>query len=575
MLRTLRIQNYALIDDLTIEWAPGLNVLTGETGAGKSIILGALSLLLGEKADPDSIRTGRDSAQVSALFDSTRSTWEAVAELALEGEDDKELSIRRKVARAGKGSVLVNDHPTTTATLKRLGDSLVDLHGQHEHQSLLRRELHLLVLDDFAKLTAVSHKLAESFQEYRRLETELNDLRSELAARRNRRDLTLAQHQELKEANLVPDEIEALNTEQKLLATSEQRLRLAGEICAALSESDGSVLESLAVCLRRLESLAELDPKFANRQADLKHATSLLDELWRALTSYRESSDFSPGRLEEINERLFLLQKLIRKYCSAAAGIDSHAVNELIELRDKLGAELSSLEIDETRTNELEQQLQARHQDLTKQALKLSQARLKAKERFETKLNREFLELGMPKARIEVRIALEEQANGLFEKAGRRYRLDARGIDDVEFLFSANPGEDLKPLRKIASGGELSRIMLALKSVLSDSDPVPVLVFDEIDVGISGRIADAVGRKLAGLAKEKQVVCITHLPQIARFAAAHFRVSKEAKTGRTLTGIRRLNDQDRVEELARLLAGKEVTGTARAHAEELLKNNER
>jgi DNA repair protein RecN (Recombination protein N) len=575
MLRTLRIQNYALIDDLTIEWSAGLNVLTGETGAGKSIILGALSLLLGEKADPDAIRTGKDSAAVSAVFDTTRATWEAVAELALEGDDEKQLAIRRKVAREGKGNVLVNDHATTAAVLKRLGDSLVDLHGQHEHQSLLRRELHLLVLDDFARLAPLRSELAEAYGKYRRLEAELKDLRTELLARRNRRDLTETQYRELKDANLDPAELEALQTEQQLLGSKEQRHTLAAEISAALSENEGSVLESLAACQRRLDALAELDPKLASRQADLKQAASLLDELWRTLVGYQEASDLAPGRMEEINERLFLLQKLIRRHCPADAGIDAAAVRELAALRDRLATELSSLEVDETRTGELEQQLEALRKDLVRQARKLSQARLKAKAQFEPRLNREFLALGMPKARIEVGIELLEQADGLFEDQGRCYRLDAQGIDDIEFLFSANPGEELKPLRKVASGGELSRIMLALKSVLSDTDPVPVLVFDEIDTGISGRIAEAVGEKLARLAKEKQVICITHLPQIARFASAHFEVSKETRAGRTQTRIARLSEPERVEELARLLAGKEVTATARAHAAELLKANSR
>jgi DNA repair protein RecN (Recombination protein N) len=570
MLRSLRVQNYALIDDLTIEWSPGLNVLTGETGAGKSIILGALSLVLGEKADPDSIRTGRDSASVEAVFDPTRATWEAVTELALEGDDDQQLAIRRKVAHEGKGGIYVNDHSATGATLKRLGDSLVDLHGQHEHQSLLRRELHLGVLDDFAKLTSTAGKQAESFAEYRRTEDELNGLLAELAGKRNRRDLTLAQQQELQQANLTADEIDALNLEQQLLGSSEQRHTLAHEISDVLSESEGSVLELLAGCARRLETLAELDPKLAPRNADLKQAMSVLDELWRALASYQESTEFSPGRLEEVNERLFSLQKLIRKHCAPSAGIDSVAIQELIALREQLTRELDSLELDETRIQELRKSLKTLHKNLVKEAEKLSQARLKAKERFEQKLNKEFLELGMPRARIEAQIARVEQPDGLYEDNGTRFRLDARGIDDVEFLFSANPGEDLKPLRKIASGGELSRIMLALKSVLSDSDPVPVLVFDEIDTGISGRIAEAVGNKLSRLARDKQVICITHLPQIARFASAHFRVSKETKAGRTQTRIARLDDTERIEELASLLAGKEITATARAHARELL-----
>jgi DNA repair protein RecN (Recombination protein N) len=583
MLKSLRIRNYALIDDLAVDFEPGLNVLTGETGAGKSIIIGAFSLLLGEKADADVIRAGRDSAVVEGEFElpaagSTAQTagrtvlTAILTELALDQPQDETVVIRRKVAGNGKSTALVNDHPVSNATLKRLGDVLVDLHGQHEHQSLLNRDLHLRVLDDFAGLISDQERVAELWFGCRAQQQELAARQEELQAKRARRDLTEFQFKELVAARLAPDEIAALSDERVLVESAEKRLTLVRELLAVLAEEEGAVQEQLSGAERRLEALAGLDERLATANADLKQAVAILDELWRNLVKYRDTVETTPGRLDEINERLFALERLVRKVHPQAGAIEKSAIEDLIGRRDQLGQELASLEVDETKIPVLEQELAQTRTKLTKAARELSRSRKQAATKLEAKLSREFAGLGLARAKLLVQIERREETDGLLAEGGKHYRVSESGADEVEFLFSANPGEEPRPLRKIASGGELSRIMLALKSVLAAGAQVPVMVFDEIDVGIGGRIADAVGRKLSRIADGRQVICITHLPQIARFAASHFLVSKSVQSERTVTRLSRLDPGARIEEIARMLAGAEITSAARTHAREMLNN---
>ena len=609
MLKSLRIQDYALIDDLTVDFAPGLNVLTGETGTGKSIIIGALSLLLGERTDSDMIRTDRESAVIEGVFTVNPKSeiqnpkcpvQRLLSDLALEAAADDQLVIRRKVTRQGKSTCLVNDNTVSAASLKRIGDFLVDLHGQHEHQSLLNRDLHLEVLDDFAGLSAKGEALAALYREYRTIERELGAEQEELKTRRARRDATEFQLQELRDARLDPDEIARLNGERELVESAEKRLTLIRELLEVMTEGEGAVQERLSGAGRRLETLAQLDPQLAASKVDLKQAMSLLDELGRTLVKYRDTVEATPGRLDEINERLFRLERLVRKYCPQSVALDPAAIAHLIAERDRLDEELAGLEVGEFHILGLEEDLGEVRGKLLYAARELSRLRKKAKTRLETMLVRDLAGLGLTKAQLAVQVELRPDEAGLLVEGTGRYRLDETGIDDVEFLFSANPGEALKPLRKIASGGELSRIMLALKSVLAASDQVPTMVFDEIDTGIGGRIAEAVGRKLARIAgqvtamkdqrsktkdqnpkskiqnpESKQVICITHLPQIARFAETHFLVTKNVQAGRTTTRLVRLSPDERVGEIARMLAGAQVTNAARVHAQELLSNGRR
>jgi DNA repair protein RecN (Recombination protein N) len=564
MLAEIRIKNYALIDDLTVEFSPGLNVLSGETGAGKSIIIGALTLLLGDKPDADMIRTGADSAQVEDRFNlDKRLAGECSAlGIPMAENDAPEILLRRRTERSGRGAAYANDSGITVAALQKLGDRLVDLHGQHQHQLLLRPEVHLDILDEYAGLNSERGEFAERFRAFEEKSAELTRLDNELAARRARRDLTEFQLKELSGTQVKPGELEELNRERDLLQTAERRFTLARQLEELLSEQEGSIIGLLGVAGKTLGELAELDPGLAERRALLDEARAGADDLWRELVRYRESIEFSPERMDEVNSRLFLIEKLERKYGLRA--------DELASLEANLKAELDSIELGGSHRDELAAELAALRKDLTVRADSLSRKRGRARSELEKRLTGEFEALGLGKAVLSVSISRVPEPDGVYDRGGEHFRLTPTGFDAVEFLFSANPGEELRPLRKVASGGELSRIMLALKSTLSQADPVPTLVFDEIDVGIGGKVAESVGRRLAKLARTHQVVCITHLPQIAKYGERHLLVAKSVRGNRTLTSIRTLDADARVEELARMTSGATVTKASLAHAREML-----
>ena len=564
MLSELRIRNYALIEDLTIELSPGLNVLSGETGAGKSIIIGALTLLLGDKPDADMIRTGTDSAQVEGRFDVDKLLAGECSELGIPMAEDgsRQLLLRRRTERNGRGAAYANDSGITVAALQKLGDRLVDLHGQHQHQLLLKPEVHLDLLDEYAGLGPERERFAGRFHAFETGSAELARTDREMAERKARRELTEYQLKELNGAQVKPGELEELNRERELLQTAERRFTLARQLEELLSEQEGSIIGLLGVAGKALGELADLDPGLAGRRALLNEARAGADDVWRELVRYREAIEFSPERMDAVNSRLFLIEKLERKY---ALGAD-----ELATLEARLKAELDSIELGSSRRDQLADELNGLKQELTADADALSRKRGHARSELEKLLQGEFDVLGLGRAQLSASLTRVPDPDGVYERAGERFRLTPAGVDAVEFLFSANPGEELRPLRKVASGGELSRIMLALKSVLSKADPVPTLVFDEIDVGIGGKVAEAVGKRLARLAKTHQVVCITHLPQIAKYAERHLLVAKSVRGNRTLTSIRTLDADSRVEELARMTSGASVTKASLAHAREML-----
>jgi len=570
MLAQLRIKNYALIDELEIEYCPNLNVLTGETGAGKSIVIGALSLLLGvpqsfhptargKRAESEMIRTGANACEIEGTFTVDPSFFNNLGDLPIEKTDT--ILIRRKVESNGRSYSYINDQSVTTNTLKRLGDFLVDLAGQHEHQSLLKIECHRDILDDFAKLLPRREDLQRLFIDYQSRQRQLANLTQQIQRRKERRELDEFQYQEIATAQLKSGEEEVLLKEKVLLESAEKRFRLASAINQILSENEGSLLEQFDILQKQFTELASIDEALKATLNDLKGMRSVLDELWRTIARYQDRIEFSPQRLEAINERLFLIEKLKKKY--------NRSVEELLGLKDELAKNLNSIEIDESQIKELTKDLADQKARLIQLAQEISLARQRAKSSLEAKLEKELAELGMPQARFIITIQPIEDETGLYEKDGKKYRLDETGIDQVEFFFSANPGEEPKPLRKVASGGELSRIMLALKSIISGR--IPVLVFDEIDLGIGGKIAETVGQKLAKLAQKRQVICITHLPVIAKYADAHYRVSKEIKAGRTRTVVKHLSEPERVSEIARMLAGAKISKTTISHATEMLK----
>jgi len=564
MLAEIRIRNYALIEDLTIELSPGLNVLSGETGAGKSIIIGALSLLLGDKPDTDMIRTGANTAQVEGRFDVGRRLTGECSELGVPIAEDgaPQLLLRRRAERAGRGAAYANDSGITTAALQKLGDRLVDLHGQHQHQLLLKPEVHIDILDDYAGLGPERATFAERFRAFEEKSAELTKIARLLAEQEARRDLTEFQLGELSGAQVKPGELDELSRERELLHTAERRFTLARRLEELLSEQEGSIIGLLGAAGKALGELAELDPALAERRAVLNEAGAGADDLWRELVRYRENIEFSPERMDAVNSRLFLIEKLERKYGLGA--------DELAGLEARLKTELDSIETSGSRRTELAAELAGLKGELTAGANALSRKRGRVRSELEKQLQDEFEALGLNKARLSVALSRVPDPAGVYERDGERYRLTPAGVDAAEFLFSANPGEELRPLRKVASGGELSRVMLALKSVLSRADPVPTLVFDEIDVGIGGKVAEAVGRRLARLAKTHQVICITHLPQIAKYADRHLLVAKSVRGNRTLTSIRTLDADSRVAELARMTSGATVTKASLAHAREML-----
>lgn len=555
MLVELQIRNYALIDHLVLELAPGLNVITGETGAGKSIILGALSLVLGERADPDLIRAGASEAQVQARFSAIPdAVFARLQEMGIEAPD-RTLILRRKVDRTGRSVAYANDTAVTIHALSQIGDCLIDLHGQHQHQLLLKPEIHRELLDRYGQLTDQCKEFAQDYARLLQLRAELDALEKDLAERRRRRDLTAYQAQELAAAGIRKGELAALQEESQLLASAERRYALAQELEALLSEQEPSACGLLAIAEKKLAELAGLDATFSSWCEVLATARMQLEEFVRAVSSYRDRIEFSPARSEEVNSRLFLIQKLEKKYGLPA--------DELPDLQEKLTQELNSVELDETRCEELREQLADMEQSLLTRARRLSRARRQAGAKMEKEMEKACTQLGLEKARLSVQISAPDSPDASL--------LSPAGFDTVEFLFSANPGEPLKPLRKVASGGELSRLMLAAKSVLTSTSMVPIMVFDEIDSGIGGRIAERVGRTLRHLGQTQQVICITHLPQIAQYADNHYVVTKQDKRGRSVTSITPLQGQSRIQELARMIAGEKITETSLARAREMLR----
>ncbi len=553
MLAELQIRDYALIEDLAVGFGPGLNVLTGETGTGKSIILGALSLVLGERPDAAVIRTGADRATVEARFEDAQSAEPECGQLGIECTDGV-LVLRRRTDRTGRNAAYANDSGITVRGLRRIGDRLIDLHGQHQHQLLLNAETHREILDAYAGLTAGCCQFTDRFRDLADKRTELTGRKQELKARVERRELTEYQFRELNDADVQPDETGSLNKERELLESAERRYALARELEQLLSEQEGSVAELLALASRKLEELGRTDESLVPKRRALADAEAATDDLWRELVRYRENIQVSPDRLEAINARLFLIEKLQSKYRLRA--------DELPELTARLKQELDSIGLDDSRCRDLKEIIKREQTQLLRQAESLSDKRRKAKARIEKAIRTEFAALGLDKARLIADITRPE-------KPGPD-SLSPTGIDTIQFLFTANPGEEARPLCKVASGGELSRIMLGLKNVLAKVDPVGTMVFDEIDVGIGGRVAEAVGNRLARLGRNRQVICITHLPQIAKYADRHFLVTKSTRKGRTTTAIRRLDREDRTKELARMVAGADITGTSLAHAREML-----
>ncbi|HEV8243236.1 MAG TPA: DNA repair protein RecN [Nitrospirales bacterium] len=558
MLTELRIRNFAIIDEIGLEFAEGFTVFTGETGAGKSILVDAVDLLVGGRASADLIRAGADEAEVSGVFSLT--TGGPVAtflhEQDLLGSDESELILRRVLSREGRNRVHVNGRPTPLGVLQSLRGLLVDIHGQHEHQSLFKPAVQLDLLDEFGGLAAARTDYAGAFETWRGLETRLTERRGVLADRQTREDLLRYQVEEITGANLQAGEDRELERARLLLSQGRRLAELVQATYGPLYEEESSILQGLGGLTGSLKELATIDTELVEDRDRFAEALAQLTDLAQKLRAYRDRLEFDPDRLEKVEERLDLIRRLIKKY--------GGSLEEAVKLGEQAKRELQELESGDEALKELSQQVADAHAKVVKLAQALSRKRTKAAGELEKRLERELMDLRMEHARVRIAVEQETDSDGP--------KLTSAGMDRVEFLFSSNLGENPQPLARIASGGELSRVMLAMKTVLAEQDRVPVLVFDEVDAGIGGAVSEVVGKRLRHLSQHgHQVFCITHLAPIAAQAQRHFAVTKAAKSGRTVTQVATLDKAGRVEEVARMLGGEKITPTIRSTAAEMLK----
>ena len=565
MLHEIHIQNYAVIESLSVEFHAGLNVLSGETGSGKSILVDALGLALGGRASPDVIRTGQERATVTAVFRSDAGVpWGAwLEEYGLPGGDDSEIILRREVQAGGKSRLLVNDQPVTLAAAKALAPCLVEIHGQSEHVSLLARDAQLELLDQFSATEEALLKVGELFTRRRELEHELESLSQNEQERLRTIDLLSFQAQELERAQLAPGEDAHLEDEKRVLANLERIRAAAHTAYNELYEDEGSASARLAVVGRAVDDLSRYDPTLGRYLEPLAGTRASLEDLALFLRDYLGRLQANPRRLEELEDRLALIDRLKRKY--------GKTIEEILAYREQVREQLATLEHADERREVVRRELEKASAEYQRIAKALSEQRRDAARKLEKLIRDELAQLGMEKARFQVSFeTLPENRGG------------SKGMDEIEFRISPNPGEELRPLEKIASGGELSRLMLALKTVVGQARSgksrgrawkSKTFVFDEVDAGIGGRTAESVGQRLKRLARDAQVLCVTHLAQIACFADHHYNVEKFERAGRTVTTLKYLDgEKDRAAELARMLSGAQITDAALKHAATMLKH---
>jgi DNA repair protein RecN (Recombination protein N) len=550
MLRFLRIRNLAVIESVEVEFEPGFNVLTGETGAGKSIVVEAVGLLLGARASSDLVRTGESQATIEAIFEASDSA----------STEPHELIIRREITSQGRSRSFINGALATAAALRDLSQRLVELHGQHEHQALLDPAMHLPLLDAYAGLDEKAAGVADAWSVVRALRDQLDRSRMDEREKSARLDLIAFQLAEIEKAAPNPGEDDELVAIKQVLASAERVQRLCEESYASLYESDGAILSVLGGVWRRLGELATFDPQFAPYVDTRESIKGQLEDLAFFLRSYSDGVDSSPERLQQVEDRLALLERLKRKH--------GPGLQEVIDKGHALRREQALLSGATEEAGELHRRLDEATAAFLQLARTLSRSRRSAAVKFAADIEAVLAELAMSRTRFEVRFNASELPAEAWTE---------RGVDHAEFFLSANVGEDVRPLARIVSGGELSRVMLALKtmgartgSAAQTAGQSRTLIFDEVDAGIGGRVADVVGVKLRGLGAECQVLCITHLAQIAAKATTHFHIDKRVRGTRTITTVVRLEDGERVDEIARMIGGAEVTDAALSTARDLL-----
>lgn len=563
MLRSLYIRDYAIIEQLEVTFDGGLNIITGETGAGKSILIGALSMILGERASTEVVRSGAKKAIIEGQFDEVESPG-LIALLEENGLERSETRILRREISAQQSRAFINDSPSTVQLLRDVASYLIDLHGQHEHQSLLRPETHIGLLDDFGGLEAF-------VQSYRNRYLAVEDLvrqRKALIARERelarQKELYEFQIEEIDRVGPQEGEEDALEAEFRILENAERLYQTTAHLFSMLYESDDAVNDRLVVARNELQDLARIDKAFEESLGEISSAQIMISEIAKFLQDYNARIEFNPERLEEIRERMGAIELLKRKY--------GGSLEAVLAYRKEIG-DTYDLAVDfEGAIARLNEQIDEAMTVLTAEAAKLSEKRKEVARRIEQAIVKELAHVGIPHARFEVRFNVQENPDGWIKPEDGSARLAAfpNGMDLVEFYISTNVGEEPRPLSRVASGGEVSRIMLSLKTILAKNERLPILVFDEIDTGISGAIARKVGESMRDLARFHQIIAITHLPQIAALGDVHFVVSKLVTDGRTKTIIRRLEDAERAAHIASLISGSGVTEAALESARELM-----
>jgi DNA repair protein RecN (Recombination protein N) len=563
MIKELFIRNFAIIDDLKISFSEGLTILSGETGAGKSIILNAVNLLLGSRASAELVRTGAKTAELEAFFKISPNSSVAAA-MTEHGYDPKEdLLIRRIISRADGNRVYVNGRLATISLLTKITENLASISGQHAHQGLLKEDQHLLILDQFGDLMPQRHQVYEIYHQILPLIDELNNLQSIQKQQAEHIELLNFQRQEIIGVNPIPGEDAELEQERQRLKNAETLYQTVYGSIEELYGAAGSVIERLLEVKKNLTKAGLIDLQLKAKAENLGETSYQLEDLVEELRSHLNLIQMDDQRLEAVEDRLDILNKLKRKY-----GGSLEAISVQLE---KIEQELSHVKNISHQIEEVESTLSKLHEQLATKSLQLSQKRKKVAKIFAQKVIAELSSLKMSNTQFQafLRTVTPDEKNSAF-LATEDHVISENGIDHAEFMIAPNLGEELKPLTSIASGGELSRVILALKAILAETDAVETLVFDEVDAGIGGGTAEVVGRKLSGLANHHQVICITHLAQIAKFGQHHFSISKRVAAGRTRTEIHPLSKKDRYQEIARMLGGEEITQTTLEHARELL-----
>ena len=565
MLKELSIKNFTIIENLHICFSDGLTILSGETGAGKSIIINAVNLLLGSRASAKLIRTGVETAELEALFKITPESrvFKILDEQG--GKASEELLIRRIISRGDRHKIYINGHLATIQMLNEATENLASISGQHAHQGLLKEDLQLMIIDQFGGLTPIRNKIYRLFHEIVPLIQKLRKLNNIRDRQAEHINLLEFQKKEILDASIKPGEDASLEQEKIRLKNGEELYSAVYSSIEDLYSAKGAVVERLVEVKKNLDKATAIDPELTPKAKELSEATFRIEDIAEELRTYLKIITIDDKRLEEVESRLDILTRLKRKYGGTLEAVISHL--------ETIDQDLSGIENISGQINDIETKLSELHRELSGLSLELSSKRSQTAKLLAKKVEKELASLRMSGTKFKISLqtipANDNSDPHLVVKANT---INETGIDQANFLIAPNVGEDLKPMASVASGGELSRIVLALKAILAEKGSVETLVFDEVDAGIGGSVAEAVGRKLSKLARYHQIICITHLPQIAKFGDNHFRITKNVSHGRTITSINPLNEKDRIKEIARMLGGMEITKTTLDHAREMLKS---